>query len=207
MILAQVGEDQYPKADTEQALERRSVRGGFERARAVARLEHLAEGSLEVDRLAGRTDGGATLASDPVLDRAEEAGTAAGRREDREEEEGGRRLPVRACGAGDFELARRLSEEGIGCKGHGLPGVADEELGHRQIERALDDERDRTVGNGVGGKIVAVGLVAGHADEERPGSDAARVVGEVGDLDAGGVYGALCAHGLAHAVEVDGVGF
>jgi hypothetical protein len=207
VVLAQVGEDQHPEADAEQALQGGAVGGGLERARAVARVQHLAEGALEIDRLAGRPGGRAALSADAVLDRAEEPGTTPCGREDGEEEKGGRRLPVRAGDAGDLELPRRVSEESIGSKSHGFSGVADEELGRRQLERPLDDERGRPVGDGVGGELVSVGLVTGHADEEGPGCDAAGVVGQVGDLDAGGVERALRAHSLAQAVEVDGAGF
>ena len=96
---------------------------------AVAGVEHLAEGSLEVDRLrasCGTT--GRALAADPRLDRAEQPRAAAGGVEDGMQQEGGRRLAVRPRDAGDLELPRRLAEERVGRDRHGGPRVGHDEL-------------------------------------------------------------------------------
>src|SRR5207302_1245506 len=102
VVLAQVREDERREPHPVEAAELRSVRGRLHRAAAVAGVEHLAESALDVDRLGGRTDRGAALASHAALDRAEQAGAAAGGGEDRVEQERGRRLPVRAGDARDL---------------------------------------------------------------------------------------------------------
>src|SRR5207253_1721323 len=96
VVLAQVREDERGESHPVEAAELRSVRGRLHRTAAVAGVEHLAEGALEVDRLRGRADRGPAFASDAALDRAEQAGTTAGGCEDRIEQERGRRFPVRA---------------------------------------------------------------------------------------------------------------
>ena len=132
VVLAQVREDEDREADPEQALQRGAVGGRLHGGASVARVEHLAQETLDVDRLGGRPDRGAPLAADPVLDGAEETGAPAGRGEDGEEEERRRRLPVRAGDADDLELARRVAEEGVGRESHRLAGILDDELRHRQ---------------------------------------------------------------------------
>jgi hypothetical protein len=51
MVLAQIREDEYGKADSQEPLQRRAMRGRFHRGASVARVEHLAEKALHVDRL------------------------------------------------------------------------------------------------------------------------------------------------------------
>ena len=135
VVLAQVREDEDGEADPEQALQRGAVGGGLHGGASVPGVEHLAQEALDVDRLGGRPHRGAPLAADPVLDGAEETRAPAGRGKDGEEEERGRRLPVRPRDPGDLELARRVAEEGVGREGHRLAGVRDDELRHRQVER------------------------------------------------------------------------
>ena len=190
VILAQVREDENAEADPEQALERRAVRRRFHRAASVAGVEHLAD--RRWTSIASRCGAHrrAPLAADPVLDRAEKAGPAAGRGEDGEEEEGGGRLPVRAGHPGDLSSRVGWPKKASAASAIASRESRDDELGNGQIELALDDERGRAVGDGLGREIVPVGLEAGHADEERAGCDAAGIVGEVGDLDAGGIDGA-----------------
>src|SRR6266511_2372120 len=173
----------------------------------IAGVEQLAERALEVDRLGRRTRRGAALPADPVLDRAKEAGTTAGGGEDGEEQERGRRLPVRPGDAYDLELLGRMVEERVGREGHGFACVSDDELRDGEVERAFNDEGSGAIGDRLRREVVAVGLEAANADEERPRGDPAGVVGKAGDLGAGGVDGALRAHGLAQAIQLDGAGF
>ena len=153
-----------------EALELGRVRGGLHRAAPVAGVEHLAERALQVDRLRRRSRDRAPLASDPHLDGPEEARAPAGGREDRVDQERGRRLPVRARDAGHLELPRRPTEEDVRREGHGAARVGDDELGHRQVERPLDEERDGAALDRVGGEVVAVGALAGTQTKSAPGS-------------------------------------
>ena len=182
VVLREVREDERAEARPDEALELGGVRGGLHRAAPVARVEQLTERALEVDRLGRRARDGAPLAADAHLDRAEQARPAAGRGEDRVEEERRGRLAVRAGDAGDLELARRPAEERVGGERHAPARASgDDELGHGEVERALDEQRDRPALDGVRGEVVAVGALAGHADEERARRHSAGVVGEVGD--------------------------
>jgi hypothetical protein len=74
VVLVEVGEHEDGEADVVETAERRAVRGRLHRAAAVARVEHLAEQALQVDRLGGRPGGRAALAVHAGLDRAEQPG-------------------------------------------------------------------------------------------------------------------------------------
>ena len=104
VVPVEVGEDEHCKPDPVETAQRRAVRGRLHRAAAIARVEHLAEEPLEVDRLRGRPGGGAPLAVDTSLDRPQQSGPAPGRRQHRVEEERRRRLARRARDAGDGQL-------------------------------------------------------------------------------------------------------
>ena len=73
VVLAQVREDERVEADAVEPPERRAVRRRLEGDAPVARVEHLAEEPLEVDRLGRRERRGALLAADLQLDRARRA--------------------------------------------------------------------------------------------------------------------------------------
>ena len=68
-----------------------------------------------------------------------------------------------------------MPEELDGRGGHRAPGVLDDDLRHLRGDRVLDDQRggarvDRPVG-----EVVPVEARAAHAEEERAGSETARV--------------------------------
>ena len=159
------------------------MRGRLHRARAVARVEHLAEHALQVDRLGRRAHDAATLAADSRLDRPEQAGPASRGGEDREQEVARRGLAARAGDADHLELAGRLAEEDVRNRSHGGARVPDDDLRHRQIERALDDERNRPALHRLRREVVSVGTRARHGEEERARADRAGVVGEIAHLD------------------------
>ena len=108
-----------------------------------------------------------------------------GRREDPRQQVGGRRLAVGAGDAGDPQLARRVAEEQPRHEGHGVPRARHDDLGDRQGQRSLADERDRSGGDRRGGEVVPVGLQSGDAEEQRPGNDVTGVAGQRSDLDVG----------------------
>ena len=143
MILAEVGEHQHGEADAVEPVKDGRMRRRLHRARAVAGVEHLPEHALQVDRLGRRANDAAPLAADSCLDRPEQAGTPSRGREDREQEVARRRLATGAGDADHLELPGRLAEEHVRNGSHRRAGVAHDELRHGQVERALDDERDR----------------------------------------------------------------
>ncbi len=154
------------EADAVEPVEDGRVRRRLHRARAVAGVEHLAERPLQVDRLGRRPHDAAPLAADPRLDRPEQPRPPTGGGEDREQEEARRRLAARAGDADDLELAGRLAEEHVRRGSHRRARVAHDDLRHGQVERALDDERDRSVLDRLRREVVAVGALAGHGEEE-----------------------------------------
>ena len=186
VILAQVREHERVEANAIETMQRRRVRGRLERDAAVAGVEHLAKRALEVDRLRRRPHDRPDLATDPALDRPEEAGTAARRLEHGVEQEGGRRLPTRAGDAGDLELAGRLAEEDVRRRRHRRPRRRDDELRHLRLDGALDDEDGRAVLDRLGGEVVPVRPLTGNGEERCAGGDGARVVRKVPHLDGVG---------------------
>ena len=119
--------------------------------------------------------------------RAEQAGRAPARLQQRAHEEGRRRLAV---GAGDPDRGQPrggvAGQRGGGGRHRGAH-VVDEDLGHAALQRALDDERHRAARDRVVGEVVAVAREARHAEEQRARRHEAVVVGERRDLDRGRV--------------------
>ncbi len=168
------------------------VRGDLHHAGAVAGVEHPAERPLQVDRLRGGPLDRLRRPADDLLDRAEQAGADAGPLEDRADEKGGRRLPVRPGHADHAELGARIAEEPRRDRCHRRPRVGDDELRNGDVERALDDERHGAGLDDGGREVVAVGGAPGHAEEQRPGPDRAAVERNVGDLALGPLSGDPC---------------
>ncbi len=183
MVLRQVREHERVEPHPVEPTVVRAVGRGFERDGLVARVEHLAKDPLEVDRLGCRVRGGAGRAADDPLDRSDQPRSTSARFEDRAEHVGRRRLAVRPRDARDGEPFRRRAEEHVCRDGHRRPRRLDDELRDGDVDRALDDERGRPRGGGVGGEIVAVDARARDAEEQRAVTHPARCVGEVGDLD------------------------
>ena len=170
VVLGQVREGERGEVDAVESPERGAVRGRLHRAASVARVEHLAECALEVDRLGRRAHGRAPLAADPELDRPDQARLPPRRFEDRVEQECGRRLPVRPGDACDLELLGRSSEELDRRRGHRLPRVRDDELRHARGHGVLDDERRRSGIDRALGELVPVEPRSrAHRRRARPG--------------------------------------
>ena len=162
---------------------RLGLRGRLEHAGGVAAVGHLAQEPLQVDRLRRVQAGRAALAADAALDVREQTGRAAGRHQDRAQQECGRRLPVGSRHPGDGELGCRVAEEEDGRDGHRRPNVGHDELRQPQRQGALDDERGGAPLGCGRSEVVPVLAASPDAKEERPRADGSRVVGEVGDLD------------------------
>src|SRR5204862_8226400 len=90
---------------------------------------------------------------------------------------------TRAGDAGHLELPGRLAEEDVSSRSHRRARVADDDLRHGQVERALDDERDRSALHRLRREVVAVGTRAREREEERVGRYRTGVVGEIAHLD------------------------
>jgi hypothetical protein len=151
----------------------------------VAGVEHLAEGALDVDRFGRRPDRRAPLASDAALDRPEQPGPAAGGGEDRVHQERRRGLAVRARDPRDLELLAGPAEKLVRDRRHRAARVGDDDLRDVEVERPLDDQRDRAVSNRVRSEVVPVGARARNAEEERARAGRSGVVGQVADLHGG----------------------
>ena len=183
VVLAQVRERERVEADTVEAAIVRAVGRGLEDDGLVPGVDHLPEQPLQVDRLRGRVRRGPPDAADDPLDGSDHRGRPPVRLEDRAEQMGGRRLAVRPGDPGHGQPLGRDAEEHVGGDRHRRTRGLDDELRHRDVDRALDDERDGTGRDGVRRQVVPVGTGPGHAEEERVVAHAAGVVREVEDLD------------------------
>ena len=183
MLVAQVCEHERDEAHMVEAVECRRVGRRLHRDRPVARVEHLPEEPLEVDRLRRRSLDAATLAADAGLDRPDQARPSTGGGEDRIEQKRRRRLSVRAGDPGHPQFRRRTFEELVGDLRHRGARRRHHDLGHAEAEGPLHDERDRAPLHGLGREVVAVGNGPGHAEEERSRPDGTGIVGEVAHLD------------------------
>ena len=74
MILREVREDEGVEAHPVEPMQRRAVGRGLDGDAPVARVEHLAEQALQVDRLGRRVRRRPHLAADDPVDRADEPG-------------------------------------------------------------------------------------------------------------------------------------
>ena len=170
MVLGEVREDPAREADARRAAELEGVRGHLHHARRVARVDHPAEGGLEVDGLRRRALDGLLGPAHHLPHGAEQAGAHPGRLEDLAHEEGRGGLAVRAGDAhhpqrarsGRRESARRPAPSRARTSGTTTSGTP-------RSERPLADQRGGAALDGVGGEVVAVAREAGHAEEERPG--------------------------------------
>ena len=168
------------------AVKRERVGRDLHHARLVTGVEHLPEGSLEVDRLRRRAQDLVLDAADHALDGAQQARLASAGLQERAHEKRRRGLAVGPGDAHGGEVCRGVSVEARGGGRHRGAHRRDLDLGHASAGGALDHERDRTPGDGVGREIVPVARVAGHAEEQGPVGDEPVVVGERGDLDVSG---------------------
>src|SRR6266542_5951449 len=182
MVLAEVREDERGEARALEASELRTVRRRLHHAAQVALGKHLAERPLKVDRLRRRPIGSPPLGTNPSLDGGHERRAKSRVLQHGVEEIGGGRLSVRTCDPGDRQIARRVVEElGRGAS-HGLPGIANHDLGYGDVQRTLEDQRDRPACDGVRGEVVPIGPKPGDAEEERAGPDVTGVVGQVANV-------------------------
>ncbi len=183
VVAGQVGEDERLEGDAGRALERQGVRRGLHDTRQVAAFDHLAKQALQLERI-GRGELRIPFDAGDAVDHGAQKSRAQARgRKDRRQQVRGRRLAVGAGDGGDPQLAGRVAEEARRDECHGVPRTRHQDLGDRQRERALADERHGPGGERLGGEVVAVGLQSGDAEEQRSGSHVASVAGKRSDLD------------------------
>src|SRR5215213_6818453 len=115
-------------------------------------VDHAAEGGLEVDRLRRRALDRLDLPADHTLDRAQEPGPDALALEDVADEEGRRRLAVRAGDPDHVEVVGGVAVEAHRRVGHCSARVRDPRLDdvRLELEWALDDDRGGAGLDGVG---------------------------------------------------------
>ena len=169
VVPAEVGEHRHGEARRVDAVHGQSVRRHLHRDGAPALVTEGRQPLLELGRL-GRGVG--------PRERADDAGRPAGRLEHRGQQVGDGRLAVRAGHADDGEAGRGLAEERGRERRHRHARVLHDHLGHVEVERPLDEQRDGPAGDGCGSEVVPVDPLAPQAAEQRAGPDAARVVGD-----------------------------
>ena len=145
VVLRQVRERDSGEAQAVDAPQLERVRRHLHRAAAVAGVGHPPQDRLQVDALRRRAGDRLDNAADARLDRAQQPGPQPGRRQDRVQQVGGRRLAVGAGDADHLQLVAGTAVEGVGRGRHRLPRRLDHELRDRQVEHALDDQRDGAV--------------------------------------------------------------
>ena len=141
------------------------------------------ERPLEVDRLGRRPDGVVAAPAHDRADRPQQAGPQPARLQQRADEEGRRRLAVRAGDAHGPQGGRGVAGQAGGRRRHRAAHVVDEDLRDAQPERALHDQGDGAAGDRLGREVVPVAGEARDAEEQRPRLHGAGVEGERGHLD------------------------
>ncbi len=207
VILRQVREHQRTEANEVEPVLRGRMRGRLDRAAPIARVEHLPERALKVDRRRRRVLHTPALAPDAALDRTEQSRPPSGSGQHRVEQERRGRLPVRPRDTGYRELAGGPPEEHVRRRRHRGARIRDEQLRDGQVEPPLDDQRDGSPRKRVRRVVVTVGAAAGHAEEQRPGPNLATVEGEVADHDVRAGPRARRPDGQPQGLQLDEAGF
>ena len=167
MVLAQVREDERVEADAVEPPERRAVRRRLERDAAVARVEHLAEEPLEIDRLRRRERRRAPLAADDPLDRPDQARPAPAASRiacSRNAVVVLPFVPVTPATSSSFVGSPKNTSAATAIAAR---ASSDDELRNVDVERPLDDERGRAALDRLPGEVVPVDALARNAEEER----------------------------------------
>ena len=187
MVLREIVEDRGGDVDRVRPLELERVRGRLHHARGVPRVEHLAEGPLQVEGLRRRAHHRMLDAADDRLDRAQQAGRDPRALQQRAGEEGGGGLAVGAGDAGDAQRGRRIAVEAGGGGGHRRADVLHDDFGHAEPQRPLDDERHRPSRHRVRREVVPVAGEPRDGEEQGPWSDEPIVESQARDDHVGAV--------------------
>jgi len=199
MVAAQVREHGDGEVDGLASAELERVRGDLHRARAVASRQHRVKVGLEIDRLGGGARDRALVPADDRGDRTQQSALDALRLQQRAHEVGRGRLSVRARDPHDAQLRAGVAVEARGHRSHRVAAAGHEHFGHRQPDRALDDQRGGAALDGLCGELVAVALKTAHAEEQVSGADHATVVGEPLDRHVGACHGFVARVGAGQA--------
>ena len=175
VVLREVREHERVEAHPVEPTQRRAVRRGLDRDGLVARVEHLAEEPLQVDRLRRRVRRGPRLPADDPLDRADEPRRAAGGVEDRAQR-GRSWSSCRSSPSRRRPRARSLglpknssAATAIAARASSTTSCGTSSSSGRSTTSATAPGRDR-----LGGEVVPVDPGAGDAEEERARRHAAR---------------------------------
>jgi hypothetical protein len=145
----------------------------------------ILEYTVEIDCRGRRMRGGLQLPRGPVPDRSDDPCRSERAVEDRLENERRRGLPVGARDAHEQKRACGVAEEELRGGSGGRGGICDDDRGEQARDGTVHDESGGTARFGVGDETVAVHRATLHGDEEIPGSKAAGIGRNAGDLDIG----------------------
>ena len=157
VLVREVREDEHGEADAVETALDGCVRRRFHRARPVARVDHLTEQPLQVDRLRRVQRRRTRLVADAPLQVRQQAGRAPGRAQDLVEEIRRRGLAGSARDRRDGELAARVAEERHRRGRHRPARVGDDDLRNGELERMLHDESGGAVLDRLRCEVVPVG--------------------------------------------------
>ena len=180
VLVAQVRQDRCVVGDRPDAIRRQAVGRRLEDRGPVARLGHRPERVLQVRGARRREVFRVGLAepADLRLDGPDEPGRQPRRLERRDGEERCRRLAVGAGDPDDAEGPARVAVPPRRGVGQGRPRRGHDELRQRALGHGtLDQGGSRAARRSVVEQVVAVDALAPDRHEERPGPEAARVVG------------------------------
>ena len=180
VVLREVREADGGEADALEPPHRDRDRGGLEHAGGITRVAHAREQPVQVGRLGRRQRERLAHAADARLDRAEQAAPPAGRVEHGREQEGRRRLAVRAGDADDRELLARAAAEHVRERAERRAHPLGAHLRQGDAgERTLDEQGAGAPRDGERRQVVPVARRPGDAGEERPGRDEVEAQREV----------------------------
>ncbi len=184
VVLREVREDGRVEVHPVQAVLLEGVRRGLHDHRAQPTVGELPQPRRELDR-AGRRESLRSLPHAPVVEHAERSDRG-GRQVGRDQmahEHGRRRLSVRAGHADGPQRSTRISQNALRGERSCPPSVADDELGDRDVEPALDDRGHSAAPRGLLHEVVRVALAALPSEEEVSRAHRPRVLAHALDGD------------------------
>jgi len=178
MLGRQVRERADAEVDADGALLVQGVARNLHHRRRKAALDHLGEIRRKVVGVGRGHLAGNLAAADDVPDRPDDAGRPARLFQDAPREERRRGLAVGARDAADGQPPRGVAGQCVRGQGECLASVAhhDKRRPRGQVYLVLDHGGPRARLKGGLHELVAVGLSAGHGDEQVPRPHAPRVV-------------------------------
>ena len=181
MILREVGEHRHRVPDAVDAVLIEPVRGDFHRDGGHALVGHPGDEALQIGRLGRRPRERLGPTVDPDAGSADDPRGPSVRSEDRLEQERGRGLPVRAGHADDRHRVGRPPVERRRDRPHRRADIRHVDLGHVQVQPAVDHDGRRPARDRVAREGMAVGRAPGHAEEQGARPRVVRAVADARD--------------------------